>query len=928
MKEQQERKRSGRYRLPFLMIVVLAMVAGTAFGYNPPAGGEEWNDIVSPTFLGGRMDVTDTTAIMGDAVNPAVSGLKERLTAAAYYAVVVGPRGEGHPPAGHIGALDADLPTRIGVLGANVAYIDGRLPSLDFGRVARARLIYARDLFPRLSIGAGANLTVGSADRFFLSIAGDIGFLHMPQRFLGLDSFRWGFVFQNLGMGYKPHLEDEDGRSITGFPSILTPAAGFSFDVYRSEQLAVRLAADVSTPRFQNVRTGGSVRVQYRDLVSATLGTRYDSYQWRIDNPSERRGLIPSFGVHVNLTQLIQHLEERDEGSFTEESGAQISVAPLTGGTVAIGFAGRVPIGRADRTPPEISMDYDEGSYISPNNDGRSDDLVFGIEIEDEGLIKGYELRIESDDGNTVRRIENKDERPEIRFDSLVQEIREGETGILIPERLRWDGRADDGSRVSDGPYRFYMESWDDKGNRGSSSVYTVVVDTERPTLTVKEPSDLVFSPNGDGNKDTIEISQSGSAEQQIAGKIVTSDGTVVKRLDWSEKPPETFVWDGTDESGQPAPDGVYSYEVRSVDRAGNRTVEALSNIILNTETQSVFVTTSTDGFSPNGDGEQDTVTFSLVVAETDGLESWTFEIENEDGVAVRTYSGGEAPTPSVRWNGTDEDGNRRDGTYRGVLSATYRNGGKPSSKSTPVLLDTSAPAVNIEPTPIPFSPDNDGVSDDLYIGIDVSDSSAVEDWSLTITDPRDEVFKTFRGRGAPRSRLIWNGLSDDGELVQAAEDYAYVFEIADVRGNATQATGTIPVDVLVIREDGKLKIRISNITFAPNSPEYVTEDVDRFEKNIEILNRIAEILAKYDSYDVRIEGHAVNITGTEKEQREELVPLSRSRAETVRRSLVERGLDADRFSVLGVGGTDPIVPHTDLENRWKNRRVEFVLIR
>jgi flagellar motor protein MotB len=28
----------------------------------------------------------------------------------------------------------------------------------------------------------------------------------------------------------------------------------------------------------------------------------------------------------------------------------------------------------------------------------------------------------------------------------------------------------------------------------------------------------------------------------------------------------------------------------------------------------------------------------------------------------------------------------------------------------------------------------------------------------------------------------------------------------------------------------------------------------------------------------------------------------------------------------VGVGGKDPLVPHSDLENRWKNRRVEFIL--
>jgi outer membrane protein OmpA-like peptidoglycan-associated protein len=111
------------------------------------------------------------------------------------------------------------------------------------------------------------------------------------------------------------------------------------------------------------------------------------------------------------------------------------------------------------------------------------------------------------------------------------------------------------------------------------------------------------------------------------------------------------------------------------------------------------------------------------------------------------------------------------------------------------------------------------------------------------------------------------------------------------------------------------------------------TDDVNTFEKNIRILDRIAEILQKYRSYDIRIEGHAVRVHWEDEErgkqeEREELGPLSKARAETVKTALVERGVDAERLVTVGLGGTEPIVPHSDLEERWKNRRVEFILIR
>jgi outer membrane protein OmpA-like peptidoglycan-associated protein len=77
--------------------------------------------------------------------------------------------------------------------------------------------------------------------------------------------------------------------------------------------------------------------------------------------------------------------------------------------------------------------------------------------------------------------------------------------------------------------------------------------------------------------------------------------------------------------------------------------------------------------------------------------------------------------------------------------------------------------------------------------------------------------------------------------------------------------------------------------------------------------------------------GHAVSIfwdnpAKGRKEQQEVLIPLSKARAEAVKAALVERGLDAGRFSVEGVGASDRLVPDSDYKDRWQNRRVAFFL--
>jgi outer membrane protein OmpA-like peptidoglycan-associated protein len=176
---------------------------------------------------------------------------------------------------------------------------------------------------------------------------------------------------------------------------------------------------------------------------------------------------------------------------------------------------------------------------------------------------------------------------------------------------------------------------------------------------------------------------------------------------------------------------------------------------------------------------------------------------------------------------------------------------------------------------------------------------------------------------------LIWDGKASDGELVISAEDYPYEFVIGDELGNVNRVQGTIPVDILVIRDGDRLRVQIANINFAPNSPSLVLDpDSELGARNIAIIERLGEVFEKYSTYNIRIEGHAVNVTGTEQEEREQLQPLSLQRAETVRQALIEQGIAGRRVTTLGMGGTEPVVPHTDLENRWKNRRVEFILIR
>ena len=55
---------------------------------------------------------------------------------------------------------------------------------------------------------------------------------------------------------------------------------------------------------------------------------------------------------------------------------------------------------------------------------------------------------------------------------------------------------------------------------------------------------------------------------------------------------------------------------------------------------------------------------------------------------------------------------------------------------------------------------------------------------------------------------------------------------------------------------------------------------------------------------------------------------LSKSRADSVMKYLVDKGVDATRLSTVGLGETAPIATNDTSAGRAQNRRVEFIVVR
>ncbi len=1354
--------------------ILILFTAAALFAYDPPVGGDNADIFLSPALLGGGTSVTggafgatSSTALpAGLSANPALGAGEQRIVLDASWIGLLGTGDE--EGLGHSVNLGFLIPTRAAVVAANLNFLTSPFEALPLGTSGTINASISKDLTDNFYLGAG--LTASAGDNW--GVAGDLGALYLAGDKAFFKNIRFGAALTGLGRPFTPATTGINGGAATGFTSLATPRLGIAATLLSESKVKIGASLDLSAPTFQNMIVDAGLEAVIMDIITLKSGWNFNL----LESVNDRASLIPSVGLGVNLK-----LKSGNSESFLARNGwsqseitPHAAFKPMYNGITGIGAGLNIRLGVSDTRAPQIEVDYPSPVYISPNNDGTQDELLFPVKISDQRYVLGWSFMIEDATGAVVRTIANKEVRPEMQnlksFWSLLTRVKQG---IALPETLRWDGILDSGETAADGSYFFYITAVDDNDNNAITEKFQVFVDNTAPTVTATAPSGanaMIFSPDGDGNKDSFPIAQDGSKEDLWTGTFLNSAETIVRTVETRDSAPALYAWDGKDNNNAIVSDGVYTYRIFGRDRAGNTAEATINNIIVDTDKPSINISIDINAFSPNGDGTRDFVRLSPSVPVITGLIGWEVQIQNRAGIALRAISGTGTPTEIVydgrdnggkvlaegeyqavitakytnghsplarspyftvdvtapdaqvrssgaifspvgdgkldtvtfsqqmsteidwtgaiyavdaagkpadqavrtfrfggnppatvvwdgrddagrlatdgryaylvsstdragntgkanlsivelntekadlilqantvafspngdnvkdsivftpilkaataverytltitnaekqtvkvitgtgrvpatltwngiadpaggaatgtrapdgsygavldvtlvnqqtsrsacpdfeidtkfptieisapylalspnadgkndslpitqkssiedRWTGTfvnarnavvrtrtwngavadftwnaeDDSGNRvSDGTYSYIIMSEDRAGNRTTQQLTGVTVDARvpkafitvelpafspngdgikdtqrisvttsipegleswsilikpegsgtgpetavktwtsadraslpaainwdgknnagtvvqgnfyaelnlkyikgdlisvstapfqvnsvAPTVSVRLAPRYFSPDNDGIEDELYISLLAQSVSSFTEWSFEIREPQGSagnVFWKTGGTGTITERIVWDGRSQRGELVQAATDYPFTFTVKDAVGMTTVVRGYIPVDVLIIRDGDKLKIAVPSIIFRENAADFNGLATDVVDKNVQVLRRIAEILNKFKDYKVQVEGHANNVTGTQREEDTELIPLSRSRADAVRNFLIDNGVDSVRLSVIGMGGTRPVVTRTDRENWWKNRRVEFILIK
>lgn len=346
------------------------------------------------------------------------------------------------------------------------------------------------------------------------------------------------------------------------------------------------------------------------------------------------------------------------------------------------------------------------------------------------------------------------------------------------------------------------------------------------------------------------------------------------------------------------------------------------------------IIQTDVSGFSPTSETGITSISFSLYFANPSKVEKWNLAVADLNGKKVMKRSGYNSYLPSnISWGGMDDSGSyAAQGTYVGILTVNY---GKSFTESTvtsvPFILDMNRPGAKVQVTPAFFSPVSD--SDKVNISIVPEKNLArLSNWAVDIYDPAWNLFQSFNAKW-PTNSISWDGRGTDGDLVVSAEDYPIIIKLRDEFGNTGIIYSMIPVDIIVVQDGDNYRIENSRVYFKDFTADYQDIPVALSEQNILRLDQLAEKLKKYPEHRVVIVGHAVMMNWNDSElgkieQDEVLIPLSKARAEAIKKAMVTRGVDAKMITTEGAGASDPLVDNSDLENRWKNRRTVIFLIK
>lgn len=392
----------------------------------------------------------------------------------------------------------------------------------------------------------------------------------------------------------------------------------------------------------------------------------------------------------VTLFETIQWDGKDESGQPVPDGNYAIEGWLQVGAGDRLYFANRTVT--VDRQMPGLQIQVDRAVYRLPSPDhptlpGDSPAPIVIQQLANSDPGTKYSIQIENEAGRIVY-----SRPPEETINSTFQ----------------WAARDNDREQVPEGVYTYRLTAEDPAGNLNVVYFDHLIVSTKELILDLRNSASGI-SPEGDGNFDTIRFWIEPVPERKRflenwnqrlkvthwMFSILNESGRGIRKLEGMGPVPSHVEWDGRNQLGDLASDGFY-FVTFSLDTSMGRVESLPYRIALDTRKPRISGHTSVDRFTPDGDGEGDTLCFYLAGEDESGIADWSIEILSSSSPAgglIQKYSGKGDPPEQIIWKGSGYHGNPVD-SFESLdvrYTATDRYGNKmvrlgPSLKTGPLF--------------------------------------------------------------------------------------------------------------------------------------------------------------------------------------------------------------------------------------------------
>ncbi len=337
------------------------MLLTAAYSYNPPAGGEDYNGIASPSNLSGANSVTGGALFDAGAdsiiVNPALTAREQRVNLTAGYTFLYSSEEvKNDKQVGSAFQTGILIPFKLYIFSG---YINGTFSpfyEMHLGDSLNFKAGLSKEITDKLSVGLGAGGGFAWTDwDNDWALYADLGALYNVGNLGPLSDFRLGASVLNLGKMFteSARVGIDHNEKNTPYPTLVTLKAGAAGTILDTDVAKIGLGLDFSVPCFQNFIVDFNAQIAFKKAFFISIGEKFNLQETIQGSYS----FIPSVSFLYKFSFDVKNNQYLEENGWSQsEMAVSAGYKNLYSTVHAVSAGVDIDLGMADNEAPKITV--------------------------------------------------------------------------------------------------------------------------------------------------------------------------------------------------------------------------------------------------------------------------------------------------------------------------------------------------------------------------------------------------------------------------------------------------------------------------------------------------------------------------------------------------------------------------------------------